>query len=164
MPEELIFFCTVLAFTDKSRDKWFEGGKTWEIRSLCSLKISSSLDWLSFPDLYVMFITIGYHHHLTSYIFLMNIVILLTMIKSQSHVVKAENITDLIHLHRKIFMLWQKRFRMYVVWWLNWELSKQANKNILQIILPPDRFKNMISQFLMLLYMYKQFNLIKVLI
>lgn len=161
------YFCsvlTVIAFTDKRRDKLFEGGQTRQIHSLCSLKISSGLYWLSFPDLYVMFITIGYHHHLMSYIFLMNIVILLTMIKGQSHAVKAENITDLIHLHRKIFMLWQKRLRMQAVWWLNWELPKQANKNILQIILPPDRFKIMILQFLMLLYMYKQFNLIKVLI
>lgn len=67
------YFCsvlTVIAFTDKRRDKWFEGGQTREIQSLCSLKISSGLYWLSFPDLYVMFITICYHHHLMSYIFL----------------------------------------------------------------------------------------------
>lgn len=53
---------------------------------------------------------------------------------------------------------------MYAVWWLNWELVKQANKKILQIIVPPDSFKIMISQFLVLLYMYKQFSLMKVLI
>lgn len=42
------------------------------------------------------------------YIFLMNIVILLTMTKGQSHIVNAENIINLMHLHKEIFMLWQK--------------------------------------------------------
>ena len=99
-----------------------------------------------------------------SSIFLMNIVILLTMTKGLSHIVNAENIINLMHSHKEIFILWQKRRRIDAVWWLNWELVKQATKKILQIILPPDRFKIMISKFLVLLYMYKQYNLMKILI
>lgn len=56
----------------------------------------------------------------------------------------------------------KKWLRNYAVWRLNWELVKQANKKALQIILPPDRFKITLSQFLVLLYVYKQFNLTKV--
>jgi len=40
-----------------------------------------------------------------SSIFLMNIVILLTMTKGLSHIVNAENIINLMHSHKEIFIL-----------------------------------------------------------